>query len=218
MNRPAPAPRRPSRAALARLRAADPALGAALARLGPYPGFPVASARRESHLEHLARAIVYQQLAGAAARTIWRRACALTPRGRFPRPDELARLRDATLRGAGLSAGKIAALRDLAAHVSDGRLVLASVARLPDAQLVERLVAVRGIGPWTAQMFLIFRLGRLDVMPDGDLGIQEGLRRLDGLPRRPTPKEVVARAAAWAPLRTVAAWTLWRLTDAPAET
>ena len=207
------APNRPPRNALARLRRSEPGLAAALDR-APFPGFPEsAAARAHTHYSYLARAIVFQQLTGKAAGTIFRRAVALTPGPRFPRPDELLALPDATLASAGLSTQKVRALRDLAARVDDGRLVLAGIARRDDDEIIERLVTVRGIGVWSAQMFLLFRLGRLDVMPTGDLGVQEGLRRLDGLDQRPTPAEVAARGEAWAPLRSVAAWALWRLTE-----
>ncbi len=205
---------RPSPADLRRLCRADPVLGRAVRRVAPYPGFPrPGRARRETHYEALARAIVFQQLAGKAAATIHGRACALSGGRRFPDPECLLALPVRSLRGAGLSRPKQAALRDLASRVHDGRLRLHGIGRRTDAEIIEHLVTVRGIGVWSAQMFLIFRLGRLDVMPCGDLGVQEGLRRLDGLAERPGPKEVEARAARWAPLRTVAAWTLWRLTD-----
>jgi len=200
-------------AQLRRLRRQDPALAAAMKRLEPFPGFPDAHYRRRSHYEALARAIVFQQLAWRAADTIWRRTVALTPGPRLAPAAELLRLPDAALRGAGLSRNKMLSLQDLARHVEDRRLPLRALGRLPDEQVSEKLVAVRGIGPWPAQMFLIFKLGRLDVLPSGDLGIQEGLRLLDGRRRRPTPREVEARGAAWAPLRSVASWYLWRLTD-----
>jgi 3-methyladenine DNA glycosylase/8-oxoguanine DNA glycosylase len=204
----------PSPRALARLKRSDPRLAAALARVGPYPGFPQRSDRRgRTHYESLARAIVYQQLAGRAAATIHGRVCALSPRGRFPRPDELLALPERRLRAAGLSRNKLAALQDLASRIVERRLPLASLGRRPDEEVIERLVEVRGIGTWSAQMFLIFRLGRLDVMPADDLGVREGLRRLDGLDERPTPAAVRERAACWAPLRSVAAWTLWRVAD-----
>ena len=198
---------------LTALRRRDPVLGAAIRRLPAYPGFPLPATRRQTHWESLARAIVYQQLAGKAAATIHGRVCALTPGRRFPRPEELLALPTETLRGAGLSAAKTASLRDLASRLTDGRLSLRAIGRLPDEAVVERLVEVRGIGVWSAQMFLMFRLGRLDVMPSGDLGVQEGLRLLDGLPERPRPRALEARAGVWAPLRSVAAWTLWRLVD-----
>lgn len=183
-------------------------------RLPPFPGFPDAGVRRVGTCyQYLARSILYQQLAGAAAATIHARVCALTPGPRFPTPAELAGLSDARLRGAGLSRNKAAALRDLAAHVADGRLRFARIARLADERAIEELSAVRGVGRWTAQMFLIFRLGRLDVVSEGDLGVQEGLRRLDGLDERPGPRELERRAEAWRPLRSVGTWTMWRLVD-----
>ena len=191
----------------------DPVLGRALRRLAPFPGFPAAQQRRLSHYEYLARAIVFQQLAGAAARTIWGRARALTPGPRFPRPAELLAMSAERLRAASLSRQKSAALRDLAARVEDGRLVLGSLGRLSDGAIVERLTSVRGIGEWSAQMLLLFRLGRLDVLPHTDLAIQEGLRRLDGLAERPRPREVLARGERWRPLASVAAWALWRLSE-----
>jgi 3-methyladenine DNA glycosylase/8-oxoguanine DNA glycosylase len=179
-----------------------------------YPGFPQRGVPgSESHYAYLARSILYQQLAGKAAATIHGRVCALTPGPRFPRPPELLRISEKRLRSAGLSGNKLASLRDLAGRVERGALKLSHIARLGDERIIERLVEVRGIGVWTVQMFLMFRLGRLDVMPTGDLGVQEGLRRLDGLHERPGPATVLARSEVWAPLRTVAAWTLWRLAD-----
>ena len=182
-------------------------------RLPRYPGLPDAARRRRTHFESLARAIIYQQLAGKAAATIHGRVCALTPGSRLPKPEELLALPEARLRGAGLSRNKLAALYDLAERVADGRLRTRSLGRLPDEEVLARLVEVRGIGEWTAQMFLMFQLGRLDVLPTGDLGVQEGLRRLDGLPERPGPAALGERGAVWAPLRTVASWYLWRLAD-----
>ena len=105
------------------------------------------------------------------------------------------------------------ALRDLATRSLDGSLRLRGLHRLDDEAIVERLVEVRGIGPWSVHMFLMFRLGRLDVIAPGDLGLQEGLRRLDGLSERPGPRELAARAEVWSPLRSVASWVLWRLAD-----
>lgn len=203
----------PGPAALRALARRDPALGAAMRRLPGYPGFPDAARRRRTHFESLARAIVYQQLAGKAAATIHGRVCALTPGPRLPKPEELLALPEERLRGAGLSRNKLAALRDLAGRVADGRLCTRSLGRLPDEEVVGRLVEVRGIGEWTAQMFLMFQLGRLDVLPTGDLGVQEGLRRLDTLEERPGPRDLAARGEIWRPLRSVASWYLWRLAD-----
>lgn len=192
----------------------DPVLGAALRKLARFPGFPDASAPRErSHYAALASAIVYQQLSGKAAATIFARVCALTPGAGFPKPDELLTIPDPTLRAAGLSHNKIAALRDLSLRLDDGRLRLAQIARRTDEEIIERLVQVRGIGEWSAHMFLMFRLGRLDVMPAGDLGVREGLRLLDGLDVRPSPVQALARAEAWRPLRSVGAWAMWRLLE-----
>jgi 3-methyladenine DNA glycosylase/8-oxoguanine DNA glycosylase len=205
---------RPTRSALARLARSDRRLASAMKRTEAYPGFPLkGSPGGESHYAHLARSILYQQLAGKAAATIHARVCALTPGRGFPRPPDLLRLSEKRLRGAGLSGNKLAALRDLATRVENGGLKLAGVSRLSDERIIERLVEVRGIGVWTAQMFLMFRLGRLDVMPSGDLGVQEGLKRLDRLDQRPDPATVLERAGIWAPLRSVAAWHLWRLAD-----
>lgn len=204
---------KPAPSQLRALARRDPRLGAWMRRLEPFPGFPEPRRERDTHYESLARAIVFQQLATRAAETIHGRVCALTPGPRFPTAEELARVPDAALRGAGLSAAKLAALRDLASRCSDGRLRLAGIGRRDDARVVEHLVEVRGIGTWSAQMFLLFRLGRLDVLAPGDLGLQEGLRILDELGTRPGPKELEARGAVWAPLRSVASWTLWRIVE-----
>ncbi|MDP6989507.1 MAG: DNA-3-methyladenine glycosylase 2 family protein, partial [Planctomycetota bacterium] len=152
----------------------DPRLGAALRRVPPFPGFPEGVAGRpRTHFEELARAIVHQQLAGAAARTIWGRVRALCAGRGSLRAEAVAALSDEALRGAGLSRAKLAALRDLSARVLDRRLSLRSVARRSDEEAVAALSEVHGIGVWTAQMFLLFRLGRLDVLAPGDLGLQE---------------------------------------------
>ncbi|MFT7677212.1 MAG: DNA-3-methyladenine glycosylase II [Planctomycetota bacterium] len=207
-----PAPIKPTPAQLRALVRRDPKLGRAIKRLDPYPGFPQ-QGKYQSHFHALAHAIVYQQLAGRAAETIHGRVLRLTPGSRFPNAEQLQELSERELRGAGLSNNKFLALRDLSDHVLDGRLRLRALANRSDEEVIEALVEVRGIGVWSAQMFLMFRLGRQDVLPIGDLGVQEGLRRLDGLAERPKPKELEARGAAWAPLRSLAAWTLWRLAD-----
>jgi DNA-3-methyladenine glycosylase II len=204
---------KPSPADLRALARRDPALGRAMKRLPVFPGFPQAEHRRLPHFHFLARAIVFQQLATAAARTIHDRVCVLTPGPHFPTAEELLALSDDQLRKAGLSRGKLAALRDLASRVVAGELDLARTPRMRDENVIEHLVPVRGIGVWTAQMFLIFRLGRLDVMPTTDLGVQEGIRRLDGLGERPSPKEALARFEAWRPLSSVASWYMWRLAE-----
>lgn len=206
----------PTAAQLRALDRRDPALGRARRRVEPFPSYPDAAVGR-THFHALGRAIVHQQLAGAAARTIHGRVVALTPGSRFPTAQEILELPEDALRGAGLSRAKMASLQDLAGHVLDGRIPLRSIARRPNEEIIERLVAVRGIGRWTAQMFLMFRLARLDILAPDDLGLREGLKRLDGLAERPTPKELAVRGEAWAPLRSVASWVLWRLTEDPKD-
>lgn len=162
-----------------------------------------------AHFEHLTRAIVYQQLSGKAAATIYARVHALYG-GRAPTPAELAATSAARLRRAGLSRQKLGYLKDLARRAATGRLALDALDALPDEAVIEALTAVRGVGTWTAQMFLMFRLGRLDVLPVLDLGIQKGMRHAYGLRRLPRPPQMERIATAWRPYRSVACWYLWR--------
>ena len=203
----------PSARQLDELAARDPVIGAAMRRVAPFPGFPRGPLARGSHFQAIARSIVYQQLASAAAKTIFERACALTPGPAFPTERECLSLPKERFRSAGLSAAKARSIGELAAGCASGSVRLRAVSRRSDEEVVRMLTTVWGIGEWTAQMFLIFRLGRLDVMPAGDLGIREGVRRLDGLEERPSAKSVARRARPWRPLRTVAAWVLYRLCD-----
>lgn len=185
-----------------------------LDRVPRFPGFPGPEHRRaRSHFEYLVSVICHQQLAGPAARTIWGRVRTLGAGGRFPGPAQWLALEEERLAAAGLSGSKRRAIADLARRCAEGRLVLARVARLPDEEIVRRLTEVRGIGPWTAQMFLLFRLGRLDVIASSDLGVQEGVRLLDRRSRRPGPREVLERAERWRPLRSVGTWAMWRLVE-----
>jgi len=204
----------PSAAQFSSLRRADPRLARAMDALPSFPGFPDRVGRRDaSHWESLARAIIHQQLSMAAAATIHARVAILGDR-RFPSAERLLALPDEALRAAGLSRAKVEALRDLARKELDGSLRLRGLSRLADEAVVERIVQVRGLGEWSAQMFLLFRLGRLDIAPAGDLGVQEGLRILDGLTARPTPRAALSRMECWRPLRSVGAWTMWRLVEA----
>jgi 3-methyladenine DNA glycosylase/8-oxoguanine DNA glycosylase len=192
----------------------DPALGAVIARVGPCT---IHRGRtRGSHFEHLASAIVSQQLSGKAASTIYGRFEMLFP-NETPDPARLARLKDEQLRAVGLSRQKVAALQDLAAHVRADVLPLDRIERMEDEAIIEALTQVRGIGRWTAQMFLMFRLGRLDVWPDLDLGVQKGAARILRLRRHPDPKTTAKLGTRWAPYRSVAAWYCWRALelDAP---
>ena len=203
---------KPSTAQITALESRDPALGAVMKRLPPFPDLPVGSFRGP-YFHVLARSIIYQQLATKAAATIYGRVRELSPGPRFPTADHMLSLSHERLRKAGLSRNKARAIQDLAGKILRGELALRGIARHDDAEVTRRLTTVWGIGEWTAQMFLIFKLGRLDVMPSGDLGVQEGLRILDGLSERPTPQVLLDRAERWRPLCSVAAWYLWRLTD-----
>jgi len=180
--------------------------------LPPFPDFPVPP--RLPYFHTLARIIIYQQLATAAARTIHDRVKGLSPRPeRFPTAGELLALPEDELREAGLSRSKLRALRDLAGRVESGELKLRGLSARTDLEVTRSLTAVWGIGEWSAQMFLLFRLGRLDVFAPGDLGLREGIRILDGMDERPTPEAALDRARVWEPLRSVASWYLWRLAD-----
>lgn len=184
-------------------------MGAHVARVGPCPLRPRRDGR--SHFEQLARNIAFQQLAGKAAATIWGRVRDLV-QGPFTAASVLA-LTDEQLRGAGLSRNKMLSLRDLAEHVDDGRLPLARIARLDDEAVIERLTQVRGIGRWTAEMFLMSQLGRLDVWPVGDLGVRNGYGIIYGWETMPTVQQLAEAGQAFAPYRSVAAWYCWQAVD-----
>lgn len=193
------------------LAAADPVLAAVIARAGPC-ALKLETTR--SLFAALLRAIVYQQLHARAASAIHARVLALFPGP--PTPDALCALPDAALRGAGLSAAKLAALRDLAAKAAAGTVpTLAQARRLHDDELVARLTEVRGIGPWTVHMLLLFRLGRPDVMPVGDFAIRLAFGRLYRSGRDATPAAILRHAERWRPWRSVASWYLWRSIGPP---
>jgi DNA-3-methyladenine glycosylase II len=198
-----------TRAAVTHLKRADPRLAAVVRAVGPCRFAPRADG---THFEALARAIVYQQLSGKAAGTIHGRFHTLYG-GRAPEPAELLATSDEVLRGAGLSRQKIGYLRDLASRVGAGEVPLDDVHAMSDDEVLAALTRVKGIGRWTAQIFLMFRLGRPDVVPELDLGVQKGIQRAYGLTSLPSPKEVQAIAEPWAPWRTIASWYLWRLLD-----
>ena len=162
-----------------------------------------------THSDALVRSIVFQQLSGKAAGTIHRRFCEIYP-GKRPRAEHVLTTEDSVLRAAGLSRQKIGYLRDLSARVADRSLPLAHLGRLPDDAIIEHLVQVKGIGRWTVQMFLMFRLGRPDVLPELDLGVQTAIQRAYGLKKRPTPKDVLRIGEKWRPYASIASWYLWR--------
>ncbi len=195
-----------TRAALAHLRRADPVLGSIIDRVGP---FRMTAARAGTHYDALVRSIVFQQLSGKAAGTIHRRFRELYP-GRRIRAELVVQSSDDQLRGAGLSRQKIGYLRDLSARVLDKSLPLAHLGRLGDDAIIEHLVQVKGIGRWTVQMFLMFRLDRPDVLPELDLGVQNAIQRAYGLATRPTPRQVLEIGAPWRPYASMASWYLWR--------
>jgi DNA-3-methyladenine glycosylase II len=172
------------------------------------PGTPLGSV-----FEAFARSIASQQISGAVARTILGR---LTTRfgGRFPTPAELAATPATDLRAVGFSGSKVAALHDLAAHYVDGRLPPdVELAAMEDEAVIERCVAVRGIGRWTVQMVLMFQLGRHDVMPIDDFGVRNGFRLAYGLKAMPRPKALLKYAERWKPFRSAGAWYMWRAVD-----
>jgi 3-methyladenine DNA glycosylase/8-oxoguanine DNA glycosylase len=186
----------------------DPILGALIERVG---GFGLQPRPTQSLFAALARAIVYQQLSGAAASTILGRVTALFAPQRFPTPRDLLAMPEARLRAAGLSTAKTAALRDLAGRTLDGTVPsMALVRRLSDEEIVERLVQVRGVGRWTVEMLLIFRLGRPDVLPLGDLGVRKGFARTFRKRGVPSPAVIQRHAERWRPYRSVASWYMWR--------
>ncbi len=165
----------------------------------------------QSPYEALLEAITYQSISGKAAATIFARIEALGSNGRCPTPEELLRVRFQTLRKAGLSAAKIAAVKDLAKKTIEGVVpTLEEAHRMPDEELVKRLVSVRGIGAWTVEMFLIFRLGRPDVLPIHDYGVQKGFALTYGKKNIPKPRELAEFGERWRPYRTVASWYMWR--------
>ena len=203
--KPKTLPRTPSRA-IEHLTAADPKLAAVIRRVGAFRLKPSAEG---THFDAVCRSIIYQQLSGKAAATIHNRVLDLYG-GRNPLPHELATTADEHLRAAGLSRQKLSYLKDLATRVVEKDVPIDSLHELPDEAIIDALVKVKGVGRWTAQMFLMFRLGRPDVLPDLDLGIQKAIQRAYGLRKRPLPARVIKIGAPWAPYRTVASWYLWR--------
>jgi DNA-3-methyladenine glycosylase II len=198
-----------ARAAIAHLRAADPLLGGLIDALGPLPDGREGRPDREDHYGALVRSIVGQQLSVLAARAIYGR---LTARfgGRPPTPAELLAADAEELRAAaGLSRAKVSFLRSLAEHVVSGELELERLDELPDEEVISELVAVKGLGVWTAQMFLMFHLERPDVLPTGDLGIRRAFERLYSLPGLPEAAEMERIAEPWRPHRTLACRYLW---------
>ena len=198
-------------AARAHLARWDRALARWITRIGPID--PEGWRKPFDTVDALARAILYQQLSGKAAATIVARVEAASGSRRLT-PSALDAVDDAGLRACGVSGNKVLALRDLCRRAEAGEVPAArKLPKIDDATLIEQLTAVRGIGRWTVEMLLIFRLGRPDILPIDDLGVRRGAQILDGLEVAPTPKELLARGEAWGPYRTLASLYLWRIAD-----
>lgn len=197
--------------AIAHLSAADQKMARHIRKVGAC-GLTVE--RRRSPFEALVEAVTHQQLHGKAARTIFGRVKALAPTKKFPTPEDLLALQEEQLRAAGLSRAKTAAIKDIAAKTQAGVVPTnRQLARMDDAEIIERLVSIRGVGRWTVEMLLIFKLGRLDVLPVDDFGVRKGYAVLHGLDEMPHPKELLKHGESWRPFRSVAAWYLWRAAD-----
>jgi DNA-3-methyladenine glycosylase II len=185
----------------------DAVLGALIKQIGPCR---MADRQRADHFSTLVSALVSQQLSTKAAATIFGRLAALCPGGVVTRPSDLEALPDEELRRVGLSRQKIGYIRDLCGRLTDGRLALDDLDALGDEQVIDRLTSVKGFGRWTAEMFLMFRLHRPDVLPVGDLGILTAMQRLYRLRSRPTPERALKIGEPWRPYRSVASWYLWQ--------
>ena len=201
----------------AHIRTADPKLAAMIDLHGPCRIDPDGLM---SPFAALVRSIAYQQLTGKAAATIHGRVLTLYRPRRHPRPEDVLATADDRLRGAGLSRAKILAVKDLAAKTLDGTVpTIARLKRLDDEEIVERLSSVRGVGRWTVEMLLIFRLGRPDVLPATDYGVRKGFQRTFRTRGLPSPAQVLKRGERWRPYRSIASWYLWRsLEKPPADT
>ena len=206
------------RKAVAHVRAVDPKLARIIDATGyadAAGSVPLELKQTPSLFGALAEAIVHQQLSGKAAATIYGRVCGLFPRASpGPTVEQILRIADDKLRGAGLSAAKVLAIKDLARRTKAGELpTLAEARAMDDETIVERLTTVRGIGRWTAEMLLIFRLGRPDVLPVDDYGVRKGFALAYKKRELPSPKDLAKHGERWKPYRTVATWYCWRALD-----
>lgn len=198
------------RSHIAALLRRDPSFRAVARAAGP----TVLAFKGESVFQALVTSIVYQQLHGKAAATILGRVVALFPRKKFPSADDLLNAAPETLRAAGLSGAKTAAIKDVARFAKEGRIPPPrKIGALSNEELVERLTEIRGVGPWTVEMLLIFTLGRPDVLPTTDFGVRKGFQLHRKLREMPTPKELAAYGERWAPYRTTAALHLWQVAN-----
>ena len=181
----------------------DPNLTRIIERIGDYQ-----IKKRNNHFAVLIESIISQQLASAAAEAIFARFKKLYPK--FPTVTQILNTKNAKLRSAGLSGMKIEYLKDLAQKIEDGKLKMRSLSKMTDDEIIEHLTQVKGIGRWTAEMFLIFSLGRLDVLPTGDLGLRKGVQMAFSMSELPKPKDVEKIGMRWKPYRSIATWYLWK--------
>ena len=192
----------------------DPMFKAIIRQVGPCT---LTVAKRQPY-EALVRAITHQQVHGRAAEAILGRFIALFPDHKFPPPEAVLSVTPEQMRVCGLSGGKVAAIRDIAVHAANGVVPTRRAAvRLTDAELIERLLPIRGVGRWTVEMLLIFTLGRRDILPVDDFGVREGYRVATGGDQQMRPRELATIGEAWAPFRSTAAWYLWRTADLAKE-
>lgn len=201
--------------AIKHLSSADPTFGKLIERTAP---FNMELRHLTNPFEALARNIIFQQLHGKAAAAIHSRVLALFGKKKLE-PRDILEAAEEDLRGAGLSGAKLAAIQDLAAKTLDGTVpTLARLRRMKDEEIIERLTAVRGIGRWTVEMLLIFRLGRPDILPVGDFAVRKGFLLIYNLEEMPKPKELIQHGERWRPYRSVASWYLWRANELAPET
>jgi DNA-3-methyladenine glycosylase II len=194
--------------ALQHLLRADKVLARVIKKVGPCP---LAPRRGVPPYQALVKSVTYQQLNGKAAETIFRRLLALFPGKKFPAPADIIAATDEQLRSAGLSRAKTAAIKDIAAKTIAGIVPPRRViTKMSDTEIIEQFTTIRGVGPWTVEMLLMFTLGRPDVLPATDYGVRSGFARVYGLKELPSPKELLAHGERWRPHRTVASWYMWR--------
>jgi DNA-3-methyladenine glycosylase II len=200
-----------SAVALQHLRKQDRILARIIKRVGPCP---LASRRGVHPWQALTRSVAYQQLNGTAATTIFNRFLALFPGTKFPTPEQVVAMPDEKLRSAGLSRAKTAAIKDIAAKTIAGVVPdRRQIQKLSDVEIITRLTTIRGVGPWTVEMLLMFTLGRPDVLPATDYGVRSGFALVYGLKELPTPKEILAHGECWRPHRSFASWYMWQAID-----
>ncbi|HEX8680480.1 MAG TPA: DNA-3-methyladenine glycosylase [Chthoniobacterales bacterium] len=205
----------PIAAAIEHLSASDPRFAQLIQRAKPFAPRAAVLVRP---FDALAESIAYQQLSGKAAATIWGRVRALYARRKWLDPKQVLATTDETLRACGLSGSKTTAIKDLAARTLDGTVPAGpALAAMSDDEIIERLTTVRGIGRWTVEMLLLFELGRLDVWPVTDLGVQKGYMKTFGKRKLPSPKQLQKAGEKWRPYRSVAAWYFWRALDLHAD-